>query len=58
MNLEALKRLLLSIAPDMRDCYVFGGLALASIGVGMELGTGWGCALGGGTLFWLGMKHV
>ena len=58
MNLEALKRLLLSIAPDMRDCLVFGGLALASYGVGLAIGTGWGFVLAGAGLFWLGEKRA
>lgn len=46
------------LLPDMQDVLVFGGLGAACYGVAELAGVPAACVLGGGALFWLGVRNV
>ena len=52
-----LRRLLALLTPDLRDVFVFGGLACAVIGVAQVfVPAAW--VVGGAALFWLGVRRA
>lgn len=52
---EKLKSMLKALQPDAEDLHVYGGIALVVAGVAQFSGPA-ACIVGGGALFWLGVK--